>query len=256
MAALLGAGGALLVPLAFAPPALARNPMNRGPAAPRISVGTAVADVPPATPPRWGPTASVTPTVAARSPLAVTPSPTAVPGAGVQVIQAPSALGPLAPTLRPAAGGTPSVSPLSGMASASGSARLVPDLPATPAGARVISLAQTFVGARYTWGGTSAATGFDCSGLIYHVFRTLGYAIGRTVEEQFTAGRPVRRDELRPGDLLFYQNTYIRGLSHDGIYLGSGRFVHAVDEASGVAVTALNSAYWEERYLGARRIVD
>jgi cell wall-associated NlpC family hydrolase len=183
------------------------------------------------------------------------------------VIQVPDARGPLSPTLRPTSGGAASIAPLGGTASgaitptpstiSSGrSARIIPDLPATPAGARIITLAQTFVGARYTWGGISAATGFDCSGLIYHVFRNLGYSIGRTVEEQFTAGRPVRLDELRPGDLLFYQNTYIHGLSHDGIYIGGGRFVHAVDEASGVAITAVNSAYWDERYIGARRIAD
>ena len=118
------------------------------------------------------------------------------------------------------------------------------------------NLAQSLVSTRYTWGGSSPATGFDCSGLVHHVFRSLGYTIGRTVEEQFTAGRRVRLEELRPGDVVFYQNTYMRGLSHDGIYIGGGRFIHAVDESTGVAITPLNSPYWEQRYVDAIRLVD
>src|SRR4051812_5829615 len=116
--------------------------------------------------------------------------------------------------------------------------------------------AQTLVGAHYSWAGASTATGFDCSGLVYYAFRSLGYTIGRTVEEQYTAGRRVRLEEIRPGDILFYQNTYVQGLSHDGIYVGGGKSVHAVDEATGVATTFLNSSYWEQRYAGAIRLVE
>ncbi len=137
-----------------------------------------------------------------------------------------------------------------------GITRLIPNLPATPNGARIVSLAQTQVGARYTWGGTSPSTGFDCSGFVYWVFNTLGYPLERTLPEQFSAGRRVRLEELRPGDIVFFADTYTSGLSHNGIYIGDGKFIHAVDESTGVAITPLNSAYWEQRYVGAVRVVD
>src|SRR5438552_2397385 len=85
--ALLGPGGALLVLLAFAPPAFAGRQMNGVPAAERISLGTALADVPPASAPRWGPTASPTPTAVSRGLFTATPGP----GSGVQVLQTPDA---------------------------------------------------------------------------------------------------------------------------------------------------------------------
>src|SRR5581483_1852709 len=175
---------------------------------------------------------------------AITPTPTSTPALGL-LSTGPGVAPPAAVGTAGAAGGSPS-----------GTARLVPELPATPNGARIVNLAQSLVGSRYTWGGSSPTTGFDCSGLVHHIFRSLGYTIGRTVEEQFTAGRRVRLEELRPGDVVFYQNTYMRGLSHNGIYLGGGRFVHAVDESTGVAITPLNSPYWEQRYVGAIRLVD
>jgi len=139
---------------------------------------------------------------------------------------------------------------------ASGSGRIIPNLPATPTGARIVSIAQAQVGARYSWAGVSPAAGFDCSGLVYYVFNTVGYSVPRTLEEQFASGRRVRLEELRPGDILFYENTYIPGLSHNGIYVGDGKFVHAVDESTGVAITPMNAAYWEQRYVGAVRVVD
>jgi cell wall-associated NlpC family hydrolase len=134
--------------------------------------------------------------------------------------------------------------------------RIFPNTPATPNGARIIGLAQSQVGARYTWAGTSPATGFDCSGFVYWVFNTIGYNMPRTMEDQLASGRRIPIDQLRPGDIVFFGDTYTSGLSHDGIYVGDGKFIHAVDESTGVAITPINSAYWAERYYGAVRVMD
>ncbi|HLI29030.1 MAG TPA: NlpC/P60 family protein [Chloroflexota bacterium] len=137
-----------------------------------------------------------------------------------------------------------------------GPSRVLPNLPASPNQARLVAIAQSLVGSRYTWAGTSPATGFDCSGFVYYVYNTYGYPLERTMAEQFAAGRRVRMDELRPGDIVFFADTYTPGLSHNGIYIGDGKFIHAVDESVGVAITPLNTPYWEQRYVGAVRIID
>ncbi|HWP29805.1 MAG TPA: C40 family peptidase [Chloroflexota bacterium] len=141
-------------------------------------------------------------------------------------------------------------------ASSSSPSRIIPNLPATPTGARIVNVAQSQVGAHYTWAGTSPATGFDCSGFVYWVFNTIGVPLERTLPEQLNAGRRVRLEELRPGDVLFFADTYTPGLSHNGIYIGDGKFIHAADESTGVVITPLNSAYWEQRLVAAVRIVD
>jgi cell wall-associated NlpC family hydrolase len=133
---------------------------------------------------------------------------------------------------------------------------LIPNLPATPNGSRIVSIAQSQNGARYTWAGVSPATGFDCSGFVYWVFNTFGYTLDRTMPEQFSAGRRVRLEDLRPGDIVFYADTYTTGLSHNGIYIGEGKFIHAVDESTGVAITPMSAAYWDQRFVGAVRVID
>ncbi|RXM15729.1 peptidoglycan endopeptidase, partial [Citrobacter sp. AAK_AS5] len=85
----------------------------------------------------------------------------------------------------------------------------------------------TFVGANYRRGGESPETGFDCSGLVRHVFReSLGLVLPRTSRDMSRIGETVHQDDLQPGDLVFF-NTLRRGFSHVGIYLGEHRFVHA-----------------------------
>jgi cell wall-associated NlpC family hydrolase len=110
------------------------------------------------------------------------------------------------------------------------------------------------VGARYHYGGSSPGTGFDCSGLVAHVYeRAWGVELPRSTEEQRHLGRPVRRSELKPGDLVFY-NTRKRPFSHVGIYLGDGDFVHAPRPGQRVRVESVNSPYWRTRFSGARRL--
>lgn len=112
----------------------------------------------------------------------------------------------------------------------------------------------TSVGVDYKYGGASHTTGFDCSGLVLHVYRE-GYGVNlpRTSFGQAQVGRPVSGEELMPGDLVFY-NTLNRPYSHVGIYLGDGRFIHAPKTGSAVRIENLNSAYWTKRWNGARRI--
>jgi cell wall-associated NlpC family hydrolase len=110
------------------------------------------------------------------------------------------------------------------------------------------------IGVDYKYGGNSHATGFDCSGLVAHVFREgYGITLPRNSVAQSKAGRPVAADELQPGDLVFY-NTLNRPYSHVGIYLGDGRFIHAPRTGTAVRIESLKSGYWTKRWNGARRI--
>jgi cell wall-associated NlpC family hydrolase len=110
------------------------------------------------------------------------------------------------------------------------------------------------VGVRYHYGGSSPETGFDCSGLVAHVYeQAWGIALPRRTEEQRAIGRPVKLSDLQPGDLVFY-NTRNRPFSHVGIYLGDGDFVHAPRRGQRVRVESLRTPYWRARFDGARRL--
>jgi cell wall-associated NlpC family hydrolase len=120
------------------------------------------------------------------------------------------------------------------------------------AGDQVAQLAEQYVGSRYAWGGTSPA-GFDCTGFVLFVFGQFGIDLPHDEAGQLASGPAVAAEDLQPGDVLVFANTYRRGLSHVGIYLGDGRFVHAVDERVGVTVSDLWDAYWSPRFVGASR---
>ena len=110
--------------------------------------------------------------------------------------------------------------------------------------------ALRFLGVPYVFGGTTAS-GFDCSGFVQHVFALLGVALPRTADAQYDVGRPAVGGP-RPGDLVFF-DTY-GGVSHVGIYLGHGEFVHA-SSSRGVMVSHLSESYWASRYVGAKRLL-
>ncbi|HEV2219464.1 MAG TPA: C40 family peptidase [Casimicrobiaceae bacterium] len=115
--------------------------------------------------------------------------------------------------------------------------------------------ALSLVGVDYRYGGDTPERGLDCSGLIKYVFQqATGVTLPRTARELARIGAHVRRSELAPGDLVFF-NTRRSAFSHVGIYLGDGRFIHAPSRGGEVGVAQLSSSYWRERYDGARRLV-
>ncbi|MGH2614398.1 MAG: C40 family peptidase [Thermomicrobiales bacterium] len=119
----------------------------------------------------------------------------------------------------------------------------------------VVRVAKKHKGARYKWGGTSPR-GFDCSGFCWYVYqKATGLDIGQGVEAQWKAGRSVGRGSLKPGDVVFFKNTFERGLSHNGIYIGGDDFIHAENERTGVVISSLKSDYYDDHYAGARRLL-
>jgi cell wall-associated NlpC family hydrolase len=118
----------------------------------------------------------------------------------------------------------------------------------------VMFYALSLVGIRYSWGGNSPQTGFDCSGLVAHVYRQIvGLILPRDSYAMARLGTPISLEDLRPGDLVFF-NTMRRPFSHVGIYLGEKRFVHAPSSGKSVNVVDMTEPYWAKRYNGARRI--
>lgn len=118
----------------------------------------------------------------------------------------------------------------------------------------VADKALGYIGVPYRFGGSTPQSGFDCSGLVNHVFReTLGVTLPRTSRQLATVGARVSREELRPGDLVFF-NTRGTPNSHVGIYLGDGRFVHAPRARTLVRIDRLDDAGYEGRFEGARRL--
>ena len=122
--------------------------------------------------------------------------------------------------------------------------------------ASIAEQALLAVGTPYRRGGSSPQTGFDCSGLVTHVFKEAwGLKLPRSTREQRWAGKPVRLAHLREGDLVFY-NTRGRPYSHVGIYIGDGRFVHAPRPGAKVRVESMRTGYWRARFNGARRVAE
>ncbi|AJY73911.1 C40 family peptidase [Paenibacillus beijingensis] len=108
------------------------------------------------------------------------------------------------------------------------------------------------VGTPYKWGGTTVQ-GFDCSGFIRYVFNQFETKLPRTSRSQAKVGMKVEKEELRPGDLVFF-NTNGIGISHAGIYIGEGKFAHS-SSSKGVSISKLSDSYYKKRYVTARRIV-
>lgn len=124
----------------------------------------------------------------------------------------------------------------------------------TKTGQQLAKTGMKYRGSPYVLGGHSPR-GFDCSGLTqYVVQKVLGIDIGPTVPGQWRFGRRVAQGKWQAGDLVFFENTFEQGLSHVGIYVGAGRFVHAANEQTGVVVSELASDYYTSHYKGARRL--
>jgi cell wall-associated NlpC family hydrolase len=123
-----------------------------------------------------------------------------------------------------------------------------------PAPMPLLATALGLRGTPYRNGGADPS-GFDCSGFVLYVFAAHGYRLPRETQAQFTAGRPIDRREVQPGDLVFFE-TVSRGPSHVGIALGGDEFVHAPSSRGVVRVERYTTAYWAQRWVGARRVSD
>lgn len=113
---------------------------------------------------------------------------------------------------------------------------------------QLIKEAKKHIGVPYTWGGNSPSSGFDCSGFLKYVFNQIGVSIPRTVETIWHATTSVSSPQ--PGDIVFFE-TYKKGPSHAGIYLGNNQFIHA-GTSTGVTIADMSSSYWKPKYLGAK----
>jgi cell wall-associated NlpC family hydrolase len=118
-----------------------------------------------------------------------------------------------------------------------------------------VQMAMSFLGVPYRLGG-SGRNGIDCAGLVRAAYNGLGLVLPRTAAGQFQQGVEISLGELQPGDLVFFRDTYKRGISHVGIYIGEGKFVHAASKKRGVVVTSLSRPYYLSRFAGAKRLVD
>ena len=118
----------------------------------------------------------------------------------------------------------------------------------------LVVTAMGFLGVPYRRGGNSADTGFDCSGFVRAMYeQTVGLILPRRANEQAAATQPISKQELQPGDLVFF-NTMRRAFSHVGIYVGEGRFIHSPKPGSEVRVESMAGSYWQNRFDGARRV--
>ena len=111
------------------------------------------------------------------------------------------------------------------------------------------------IGVRYRFGGESPDTGLDCSGFVRYVFQEVtGVTLPRTAQEMSRVGDKVGLDDLKPGDLVFF-NTRRFAFSHVGIYLGDNQFIHAPSRGREVEIAAFDKNFWQQRFNGARRLI-
>ncbi len=118
----------------------------------------------------------------------------------------------------------------------------------------VLINALSLTGIHYKYGGNSPATGFDCSGFVRYVFRNAAnLSLPPTARAIAQIGKSVKKDELQPGDLVFF-NTLKSAFSHVGIYLGDNKFIHAPSKGKVVQVESMQNSYWSSRFEGAQRL--
>lgn len=119
----------------------------------------------------------------------------------------------------------------------------------------LIRSAMGLLGVAYRYGGTSARTGFDCSGFMQHIFRrSMGLNLPRTSAEQAKMGHHVSRSELQPGDMVFFRTMGGGRISHVGLYIGNNRFIHSPRTGKSIEITSLSHKYWGAKYAFGRRV--
>jgi len=136
-----------------------------------------------------------------------------------------------------------------------------PVYPVPPAnliiGLELTEFALGFLGYEYTFGGASPSTGFDCSGFVTYVFRNFGMPVTRNASGQFRDnGVHIHRNDLAPGDLVFFSSNGLGTVTHVGIYIGESEFVHSSRSGVGVVISRLDSAYYRSVWHGAKRLIE
>jgi peptidoglycan endopeptidase LytE len=116
---------------------------------------------------------------------------------------------------------------------------------------QAIKAGKKVIGTPYKWGGTTPS-GFDCSGFIGYTFKQAGKTLPRTTAQIYKEGTSVSKSNLQKGDLVYFQ-TYKKGPSHMGIYLGNNEFIHS-SSSKGVSITSMDNSYWKNRYIGAKSL--
>jgi murein DD-endopeptidase len=114
------------------------------------------------------------------------------------------------------------------------------------------------IGKPYHWGGSTPYSGFDCSGLVYYAYKdVVKISIPRTANEMFHLrdAAPIKKSELESGDLVFFRITNRGAADHVGVYLGNGRFIQSPRSGSDIKISKLSEDYWQDHYVGARRVV-
>ena len=126
-------------------------------------------------------------------------------------------------------------------------------VPTSGKGATVVETAKNYIGCSYVYG-ASGPSSFDCSGFTSYVFRLHGVSLNRTAAGQYSNGVAVSRDQLQPGDLVMFGKS-ASSINHVGIYIGGGQIVHAANKSRGVTIDTINSGYYNNNYVGARRVI-
>ena len=116
----------------------------------------------------------------------------------------------------------------------------------------IVSTARRFIGTPYAWGGSSQSEGFDCSGLTMTVYKLNGLNLPHSSRQQYKIGTPVRKSNLKKGDLVFFATSRGKKVSHVGIYTGNNQFIHAPSFNKRVRTESLSNSYFRENYVGAR----
>ena len=129
---------------------------------------------------------------------------------------------------------------------------ITPDIPTNTLGGQAVAIAYRFLGVPYVWGGATPG-GFDCSGLTMYVYAQLGIKLGHFTGFQYYEGRRVPRDQLQPGDLVFFHANSIGVPGHEGIYIGNGSFIHAPHTGDVVKISSLFETRYALSYVGAVR---
>ena len=120
-------------------------------------------------------------------------------------------------------------------------------------GEQIVAFAKQYMGTPYVWGGESPSVGFDCSGFVSYVFKSLGYQTNRVARDIYRNGVEVDKSELQPGDAVFFASSS-ESIGHVGIYIGDGEFIHSSSGAGYVTINGLDESYYTRMYVGARRI--